>query len=137
VQSSSILLALHRAVTTTTRLLVAEFEDGLLTAPEAFTLAVLHECGGITVAELRDIIAARPTTMTGILDRLRRLGLIDRFTDPLDRRSVLIDLTTDGTRLAAEVYRMMADLEKRMFGDAPADAIDRLRQRNIARWNTS
>jgi DNA-binding MarR family transcriptional regulator len=40
--------------------------------------------------------------MTSRLDRLERVGLIERRPDPGDRRGVLVQLTEQGERLAEE-----------------------------------
>jgi DNA-binding MarR family transcriptional regulator len=67
-----------------------------------------------TVRELVAATGQRPSTLTGVLDRLERRGLIERAANPADRRSVLVRLTPDGRRHAAQVGEAYAELERRL-----------------------
>ena len=51
-----------------------------------------------TVRELVDATGQRPSTFTGVLDRLERRGLIERRAYPTDRRSILVDLNASRQR---------------------------------------
>jgi DNA-binding MarR family transcriptional regulator len=45
----------------------------------------------------------RPPTVTGLTNRLVRQKLIERLSDPLDRRVVRVDLTDEGRRVLGEI----------------------------------
>ena len=45
---------------------------------------------------------AQPT-MTVLVDRLERNGLVDRRPDPTDRRAVLVEITDSGRELLAQL----------------------------------
>jgi DNA-binding MarR family transcriptional regulator len=85
------------------RLLKRRFEEeakghGITLAQwRALAQIALHE--GITQRELADSIDADPMTISGILDRLEKRGLIDRFADPSDSRAKLARLTPEGQHL--------------------------------------
>ena len=49
--------------------------------------------------------------MTGLIDRLERLGLVERTADPADRRKVLVRVREDKIGPIAQLY---APLEKAM-----------------------
>jgi MarR family transcriptional regulator, organic hydroperoxide resistance regulator len=61
-----------------------------------------------------DATGQRPSTLTGILDRLERAGLIERTPNPRDRRSVLLGLTADGAKAAARVARAFEEVAARL-----------------------
>ena len=44
-------------------------------------------------------------TLTGILDRLEAMGLVERRPNPADRRAILVCLTKKGKKLAGEVHK--------------------------------
>lgn len=70
---------------------------------------------GAEIATVRELVAAtaqRPSTLTGVLDRLERRGLLTRAANPADRRSVLVSLTPAGRESAARVAAAFADLER-------------------------
>jgi DNA-binding MarR family transcriptional regulator len=123
----SALLALQRATHATLQMLVAELVDLDLTASEINALANLADGRERTVSELGAAVGARPTTLTGVLDRLERRGHITRTPRPGDRRAVLIELTPSGWVAAATITQAIVDLERRALAGLPPDAISGLR----------
>jgi MarR family transcriptional regulator, organic hydroperoxide resistance regulator len=107
------LIALWQQVT---HRLLAALDDALadlgLSAGEINALACIG--GQATVRDLVTATAQRPSTLTGVLDRLERRGLIERAANPADRRSVLVRLTPDGRVHAARVAAAYEDLERRL-----------------------
>lgn len=85
------------------RLMKRRFEDEAkshgVTLPQWRALAQIALKDNITQRALADAIDADPMTMSGILDRLEKRGLIDRFPDPKDSRAKLARLTPDGDQL--------------------------------------
>jgi DNA-binding MarR family transcriptional regulator len=113
----SALLALQRATHATLQTLAAELVDLDLTPSETNALANLADGRGRTVSELGTAIGTKPTTLTGVLDRLERRGHITRGTLAGDRRSVLIELTASGRPVADAVRRTIGELERRALAD--------------------
>jgi MarR family transcriptional regulator, organic hydroperoxide resistance regulator len=109
----------------THRLLAAlddELSDLGLSAAETNLLACFAGEPGRAVRELVAATGQRPSTLTGVLDRLERRGLVARTTHPDDRRSVLVRLTSDGERAAERVATAFAEVEASL----PADEIRRV-----------
>jgi DNA-binding MarR family transcriptional regulator len=86
-----------------------------LSAGEVNALARLD--APLTVAQLQAATGQRASTLTGILDRLERQGLVERIANPRDRRSFLITLTKQGAKAAARVQRAFDELEREALGD--------------------
>jgi len=84
-----------------------------LTASEMNVLANLAERGELTISELGSAAGSRPTTLTGVLDRLERRGDIVRAAHATDRRAVIVRLTPAGHATAANVRAAIAELESR------------------------
>jgi DNA-binding MarR family transcriptional regulator len=104
----------------THRLLAAldeQLADLRLTPGEVNALAALHD-GPRTARALADATGQRPSTLTGVLDRLERRGLAERRPNPADRRSTLIALTERGRRDARRVAGAFAALEERIDAGA-------------------
>ena len=70
-----------------------------LTGPQRVTLRVLGRRPGISAGTLAEILRLHPSTLTGILHRLERRGLVRRTHDPKDRRRARLELTPRGRRL--------------------------------------
>jgi DNA-binding MarR family transcriptional regulator len=68
---------------------------------EAHVLALLADGAAHTVGDLQRGLAHRPSTLSGILDRLEARKLIRRALNGADRRSFLVSLTRSG-RVAAQ-----------------------------------
>lgn len=56
-----------------------------------------------TAKKLADRLALDGSTITGILDRMEQKGLIEKQTDPKDRRAMQVMLTTKGKKLKKPV----------------------------------
>ena len=78
-----------------------------LTADQAVVLNFLGEEDCILSRELGDKINKSSASMTGLLDRLEKLGLVERRGNDSDRRAILIALTKSGKKVAKEVYGVM------------------------------
>jgi DNA-binding MarR family transcriptional regulator len=96
--------------------LARDLADLGLSAGEVNALARLGD-GPLTVAQLQAATGQRASTLTGILDRMERQGLVARGANPADRRSFLIALTKPGKKAAARVERAFAALERQALGD--------------------
>lgn len=88
------------------RLMKRRFEDEAqahgITLPQWRTLAVMAQNEGIAQSDIATAIDADPMTMSGILDRLDKRGLIERYPDPRDSRAKMARITTEGHALFEE-----------------------------------
>ncbi|HET7743347.1 MAG TPA: helix-turn-helix domain-containing protein [Gaiellaceae bacterium] len=75
---------------------------------------------GVTVGELVEKLALADSTVTELLDRAERLGLVVRRTGRGDRRTVEIDSTAEGQRRFAAAFVGMAG-ERRAIADLARD----------------
>jgi DNA-binding MarR family transcriptional regulator len=84
----------------------------------------LFEQGGQTGAEVSARLLIDSATMTGVIDRLERTGLIARKPDPHDRRVNRLDLTESGRDLMpaldAAIDAVNAEADRRMGHSAAA-----------------
>lgn len=56
------------------------------------------------MSELGAVLGLAKSSLTGLVDRTERNGLVGREPDPQDTRAVQVALTPTGNRLAAEFY---------------------------------
>jgi len=104
------------------RALDAELADLRLSAGEVNALAALAE-GPRTARALAEATAQHPSTLTGVLDRLERQGLVARRANPADRRSTLIEPTEAGGSAVERVGAAFAALEARLPRARVADVL--------------
>jgi len=77
---------------------------------------------GLKLAELGRRAGLEPSTMTGLVDRMERDGLVSREADPDDRRAQRVRLTGEGRRVrepALEVVDRV--LDRVLEGIAPRE----------------
>lgn len=81
-----------------------------LTAGEINALACLREGEPRALRDLVRATGQRPSTLTGVIDRLERRGLVARQPHPADRRAFRVAPTPDGRRAIARVAAAFEDL---------------------------
>ena len=64
-----------------------------LTFPQALTLSALGTDGPIPISKLAERTGSANSTISGVVDRLERLGLAKRTRSDLDRRVILVETT--------------------------------------------
>src|SRR5262245_35824939 len=95
---------LHRATHQVAVYLDREKERCPVSQAEAHVLSFLSERGGSgSMADLHRSFGHKRSTLTSIVDRLEKRGLVERTIHPEDRRSFLLTLTREGTKLARTI----------------------------------
>jgi DNA-binding MarR family transcriptional regulator len=120
-------LALQRATHATLHAIADELGDASIGAAEANVLAILADGAPRTPSELAAQVGSRTTTITSVLDRLERRGLVKRTQHPADRRAIRIELTRPGRGAAATTVRAFQRVEARALADLPAATVKSLR----------
>lgn len=77
-------------------------------------LAKFGSEGGCRLNELGRYAGLEPSTMTGLIDRMEKDGLVNRSNDPIDRRAQRVCLTEKGLDVRDRVF----DAVNKMLGDA-------------------
>jgi MarR family transcriptional regulator, organic hydroperoxide resistance regulator len=67
-----------------------------LTGPQRLVVRLVGRFPGIAAGRLAQLLHVHPSTLTGVLKRLEKRGLIERKSDPLDARRALFQLTPAG-----------------------------------------
>jgi DNA-binding MarR family transcriptional regulator len=72
-------------------------------------LDILDQEGPMTAGRLAQRARLSPGAMTALLDRLEKRGLARRTRDTKDRRRVLVEVTPELRRMAAQIYGTSAE----------------------------
>jgi DNA-binding MarR family transcriptional regulator len=67
-----------------------------VTGPQRLVVRMVGRFPGVTAGRLAQLLHLHPSTLTGILKRLERNGLVKRGSDPHDGRRALLFLTEAG-----------------------------------------
>lgn len=87
---------------------------------EAHVLSALAG-GPMTVAALVEAVGVKRSTLTNILDRLERRGLVSREINPHDRRSFVVRPTRGGLRAAKKVVAVFAVVDSKLAQTTTAE----------------
>ena len=87
------------------------------------TLMSLWNEDGLKVIELGRRAGLEPSTMTGLMDRMERDGLVKRVPDPEDRRVLKIYLTESGHAIQDTVARAVDRVMAQVFSGIGDDNI--------------
>jgi DNA-binding MarR family transcriptional regulator len=90
---------LHSSAIHLLRRLRREDDASGLPAPQLSALSVIVFAGPITLGALADAEQVRPPTITRLVDKLEAAGLVDRVSDPADRRISRVAATPKGVKL--------------------------------------
>lgn len=92
------------------RLMKRRFEEEAkthgITLPQWRVLGQIAMHEGITQVQIATATEIDPMTVSGVLDRLDKRGLIDRYADPTDSRAKLARLTAEGEALYATAKKV-------------------------------
>ncbi len=87
-------------------------------------IALLNERGELTQRELQEALGIQAGSLSELVSRMEKYGVITRETDETDRRRVVLRLTDEGKKRAAEPRPIGDD---RLFGALSPEEREQLR----------
>ena len=94
-----------------------------ITAPQRLVIRILGRFPGMSAGLLAIVLHLHPSTLTGVLKRLQKRGLITRRTDSRDHRRAVFGLTTKGRSLDVEAEDTVEAAVRAAFDEFPAAKI--------------
>lgn len=80
---------------------------------------------GVSQRELSDVLVVDRSNITGLLDRMEKLGWVKRSDHPSDRRVYLVTLTAEGRKLWQKVLPEYVAVVRRVTAVAPEPELKR------------
>ncbi|MCL2769513.1 MAG: MarR family transcriptional regulator, partial [Solirubrobacterales bacterium] len=113
---------LQRAIARLSRQLGQVAAGSDLTPSQLSVLGTAVRAGPLRLSELAEIEGINPTMLSRIVAHLRADGLLERVSDPSDRRAALVSASPEGARRQATIRRERARaLELRMGALTPEE----------------
>jgi DNA-binding MarR family transcriptional regulator len=88
-----VLWGVNHALESTSRRMKSQYG---VTGPERMVVRLVGRYPGISAGDLARILRVHPSTLTGLLKRLARRGILRRGADKIDKRKALFVLTPKG-----------------------------------------
>jgi DNA-binding MarR family transcriptional regulator len=98
-----------------------------VTGPQRLVLRIVGRFPGIPSGEVASILHLHPSTLTGIIARLTRRGLLQKRGDPRDRRRTLLALTARGREIDLDEASAIDGVIAAVLAEAPASAVEGVR----------
>ena len=111
---------LHRA-SQAVELAFATWTRGKLTPRQLAVLMTIEESEGLNQTDLMERTGIDRSTMTDVISRLRRKGLIQRRRNRRDARAFSVSLTDDGRRLLGAVVPVAIGVDRSVLGALPSE----------------
>lgn len=102
-------------------------DEGLTDTRDWLVLTALNDDVRRTQLELARLLGIDKTTLTAVLDRLERAGLVVRRADPADRRARIPESTSAGRRTWAAVARTRDDVERALLQGRSEEQVAEIR----------
>ncbi len=120
-ETAELAARLRLAVTRLARQL-RQTSDSDLSPTQSAVLATLANHGPVTLGELAELERVASPTITKVTGILHERGLVEKLTDPDDRRFVRVELTAEGRALVERSRaRKTAWLARQLQGLPPGD----------------
>ena len=84
----------------------------------------LRQQEGLSQVDLAEVLELQPISLVRLLDRLVGHGLLERRSDPKDRRANRLFLTASGRQLVDELDSLRDAIATDVLQDVPAEAIE-------------
>lgn len=103
-------------------------EGHAITPPQLFLLSCLQANDGQKPRDLAEQVCLDASSLTGLLDRTEKVGLIERRPDPEDRRALRIYLTANGQKALAGLSDVVSEVQCRIEREFFAEYTDEQRE---------
>ncbi|MFH1639173.1 MAG: MarR family transcriptional regulator [Chloroflexota bacterium] len=103
-----------------------ERENGNLSRPHLGIMMVLHEEGTQPISEIGKRLLIPKPQMTGFLDKLESMGMVERFPDSDDRRVINIKLTEKGQKSLDAMRKVVRENLREIISGLDAGDLEQL-----------
>ena len=86
-----------------------ELNRGNISFPQFFLLAYLSSEDYLTMSDIAKKMGHSTAAATGLVDRLEKLGYVERVHAAEDRRKIMVRITHKGTELVAHMRKEIAN----------------------------
>ncbi len=93
---------------------------------QLWILSTIAQSPGITVSKLSEALSVHVSTASNMLNKLAKIGLVDRQRNEDDRRTVNLQLTKNGQTVLNRAPQPLTGLVPHALGNLPAKTLSRL-----------
>jgi DNA-binding MarR family transcriptional regulator len=102
------------------------FKEMSLTGPQGMLMGTLAHYGEMKISDLSEKLGLSNSTVSGIIDRLEKQGLVERIRSKEDRRVVYVNVTEEFKRNAQEHFKEIERRFEEMLSEASTEELDKI-----------
>jgi DNA-binding MarR family transcriptional regulator len=102
------------------------FESYGLTIGQLQLMRLVEQIGAPSIGELANCLGFRPPTVSALVERLRKNGMVERYHDDQDRRVVRVRLTEMGDKLTSDLHQNGRSFLRTVFERIGIEATERI-----------
>jgi MarR family transcriptional regulator, organic hydroperoxide resistance regulator len=100
------------------------FKDSNLTVPQGMLIGILAHHGEMKVSDLSEKLGLSNSTVSGIIDRLERQGVVERVRSSEDRRIVYISLSDSAKKNSQKYYENINNTFDKILDKATREELE-------------
>lgn len=100
------------------------FNEMNLTGPQGMMMGILSHDGEMKISDLSEKIGLSNSTVSGIIDRLEKQGLVERTRSIEDRRVVYVNVSADFQKNCKKNFSKIEKTFEDAINNATAEEID-------------
>ena len=104
----------------------ADYKELQLTGPQGFMLGTLACNGQMKISDLSEKMALSNSTVSGIVDRLEKQGLVERIRSNEDRRVVIVRATEQFHKCKRDKMTRIEDIIQQQMSAATQEELDKI-----------
>lgn len=101
-----------------------QFEELNITGPQGLLIGILMHYGEMKISDLSEKLGLSNSTVSGIVDRLERQGLVERTRSIEDRRVVYVNVTQEFKKNANTHFKNLENKLDSMMTKATSEELD-------------
>jgi DNA-binding MarR family transcriptional regulator len=86
-----------------------------ISIPQSFILINLLQEDGATLKDIGNKSLIDSSSMTVLVDKLEKKGLVERHIDTLDHRAIRVFITNKGKIVAGEVFKLSEEINNLLY----------------------
>lgn len=121
-----IITVLKQLMDTVNQNVQVHFKKMKVTAPQGMLLCTLARYGEMKISDLSERLGLSNSTVSGIIDRLEKQGLVERTRSKEDRRVVYVSVTSEFKKSSEEHFKEIEKVFEAIMSKATAEELDQI-----------
>lgn len=102
------------------------FEDTGITAPQAMAMGILSKEKRMKITELSNKLSLSNSTVSGIVDRLEKQGMVERERSKEDRRVVYVNICPKFNEAHGDIHKLIQENTANIMKKGTAEEISKI-----------